>query len=68
MNNTDVAGNDVGSEIKKNGLICLDIKTTLTKSELFKLETTIKFLGMRKMKEYCKYSMLKVADAHSYEI
>ena len=68
MNNVNsVKGHGIGT-IYQDRSVYLDFSMIITKSEFSELETTAKPLGMGNMRKYCKYSMLKIANARSYEM
>lgn len=68
VNNTNSARGGGGGRIEKENLVYLDLNMEVTKSEFSEVERTVKFLDMENMEEYCKYSILKIADAHYYKM
>ncbi len=68
MNNTNRTRGRAGDGISKDYLVYLDLSMALTKSEFSEVQTIAKFLGMGNMEEYCKYSILKIAEAHYHEM
>ncbi len=66
MNNTNSKKSSARDRKEEDDLVYVSLNMGVTKSESSDMETAMRFLGMRDMEGYCKYSMLKIAEAHSY--